>query len=172
MNAPGSVARSVRSSITAHPIPVGTAGNGTLNSNPIKSLYMIVLTHAKRAETTIGFLIVYAGLLFGRAFWLEDPMSIPLHQIQNGALLLFAFFMISDPKTTPNTAIGRYAFASIVAIAAFTIQFIFYEPNGPILALVMSAPLVPLIDALSRGINYQWHQPQLALRRSHTQRGT
>ena len=93
------------------------------------------------------------------------------HQIQNGALLLFAFFMISDPKTTPNTAIGRYAFASIIAVVAFTIQFVFYEPNGTILALVMSAPLVPLIDALSRGQHYQWYRPQLATRQIQTQRG-
>ena len=149
----------------------GQWGSTAVVAFALACLGLIVLTHAKRAETTIGFLVVYTGLLFGRAFWLEDPMSIPLHQIQNGALLLFAFFMISDPKTTPNTAVGRYAFASIVAIIAFTIQFIFYEPNGPILALVMSAPLVPLIDALSRGRHYQWHQPQLAARHSQTQRG-
>ena len=32
--------------------------------------------------------------------------AIPLHRLQNGALLLFAFFMISDPRTTPGLA-GR-----------------------------------------------------------------
>ncbi len=149
----------------------GQWGSAAVVAFALACLGVIVLTHAKRAETTIGFLAVYAGLLFGRALWLEDPMSIPLHQIQNGALLLFAFFMISDPKTTPDTAIGRYGFASIVAIVAFTIQFILYEPNGPILALVMSAPLVPLFDALSRGRHYQWYRPQLATRHSQTQRG-
>jgi Na+-translocating ferredoxin:NAD+ oxidoreductase RnfD subunit len=79
--------------------------------------------------------------------------------------------MISDPKTTPNTAIGRFTFAAIVAFIAFTIQFIFYEPNGPILALVMSAPLVPLIDALSCGHQYQWYRPRLAARQNQSQRG-
>ncbi len=149
----------------------GQWGSTAIVAFALGCLGLIVLTHAKRAETTFGFLVIYAGLLFGRALWLEDPMSIPLHQIQNGALLLFAFFMISDPKTTPNTAVGRYAFASIVAIIAFTIQFIFYEPNGPILALVISAPLVPIIDALSHGQHYQWYRPQLATRHVQTQRG-
>ena len=149
----------------------GQWGSTAIVAFALACLGLIVLTHAKRAETTVGFLAVYAGLLFGRALWLEDPMSIPIHQIQNGALLLFSFFMISDPKTTPNTAIGRYAFASIVAIVAFTIQFVFYEPNGPILALVISAPLVPLIDALSRGRHYQWFRPQLAPQYGQTQRG-
>ena len=149
----------------------GQWGSTAIVAFALGCLGLIVLTHAKRAETTVGFLVIYAGLLFGRALWLEDPMSIPLHQIQNGALLLFAFFMISDPKTTPNTAIGRYAFAGIVAIIGFAIQFIFYEPNGPILALVISAPLVPIIDALSRGQHYQWYRPQLATRHVQTQRG-
>ncbi len=149
----------------------GQWGSTAIVAFALACLGVLVLTHAKQSETTIGFLVVYAGLLFGRALWLEDPLNIPLHQIQNGALLIFAFFMISDPKTTPDTAIGRYAFASVVAFIAFTIQFIFFEPNGPILALVMSAPLVPLIDAFSRGQHYQWYRPQLATRHSQTQRG-
>ena len=41
------------------------------------------------------------ALVFGRSLWLGEPMSIPLHRLQNGALLLFTFFMISDPRTTP-----------------------------------------------------------------------
>ena len=149
----------------------GQWGSTAIVAFALACLGLIVLTHAKRSETTIGFLAVYACLLFGRALWLEDPMSIPIHQIQNGALLLFAFFMISDPKTTPNTAMGRYAFASLVAVIAFTIQYIFYEPNGPILALVMSAPLVPLIDALSRGHHDQWYRPQLTTHQIRTHRG-
>ncbi len=150
----------------------GQWGSTAIVAFALACLGLIVLTHAKRAETTIGFVAVYAALIFGRALWLEDPLSIPLHQIQNGALLLFAFFMISDPKTTPNTAIGRYAFSSIVAVIAFAIQFVFNEPNGPILALAMSAPLVPVIDALSRGCHYQWYRPQLITRRSQPQKIT
>ena len=147
----------------------GQWGSTAIVAFALACLGLIVLTHARRAETTIGFLAVYAGLLFCRALWLEDPLSIPLHQIQNGALLLFAFFMISDPKTTPNTAAGRYVFAGIVAVIAFAIQFVFYEINGPILALVMSAPLVPLIDALSRGRCYQWYRPRLMARHNQFQ---
>ncbi len=149
----------------------GQWGSTAIVAFALACLGVLVLTHAKRSETTFCFLAVYASLLFGRALWLEDPMSIPLHQIQNGALLLFAFFMISDPKTTPNTATGRFAFASIVAIIAFAIQFVFYEPNGPIFALVLSAPLVPIIDAMSRGRHYQWLRPQIATHHSPTRRG-
>ena len=137
-------------------ISTGQWGNAAIGAFALACLGFIVLTRAKRAETTITFLLAYAALLVGRALWLGDPLQIPLHHLQNGALLIFAFFMISDPKTTPNTAAGRIIYAMIVASIAFVIQFVFYQPNGPILALIMSAPLVPLIDFLKRGRNYEW----------------
>ena len=137
----------------------GQWGSAAIGAFGLACLGYVVLTRAKRAETTIAFLGFYAALLFGRALWLGDPMSIPLHQLQNGALLIFAFFMISDPKTTPNAAPGRIVFAAVVAAIAFIIQFSFYQPNGPILALILSAPLVPAIDALLQGTHYRWEKP-------------
>lgn len=137
----------------------GQWGNATFVAFALACLGSIVLTRAKRAETTIAFIIAYGVLVFGRALYLDDPLSIPMHQVQNGALLIFSFFMISDPRTTPNTPIGRVLFACIVAAIAFTIQFIYYQPNGPILALIMACPAVPLIDALLRGKNYRWDKP-------------
>jgi len=137
----------------------GQWGSAAIGAFALACLGFLVLTRARRAETTIAFLLIYASLLFGRAVWLGDPLAIPMHQIQNGALLIFAFFMISDPKTTPNSAAGRVLFAAVVAIIAFTIQFIYYEPNGPILALIISAPAVPLIDMIMQGRIYQWARP-------------
>lgn len=137
----------------------GQWGSTATSAFALACLGFLVLTRARRAETTIAFIIIYAAMLFGRAIWLDDPLSIPLHQVQNGALLIFAFFMISDPKTTPNTAIGRVLYAGLVAGVAYTIQFIYYQPNGPILALIMCAPAVPLIDSLLRGRIYRWEKP-------------
>lgn len=137
-------------------ISSGQWGSAALGAFAIACLGFIVLTRAKRAETTIGFLAFYGLLLLGRALWLGDPLAIPVHQLQNGALLVFAFFMISDPKTTPDTAAGRIVYAMLVAATAFAIQYLLYQPHGPILALVITAPLVPVIDALLRGTTYRW----------------
>ena len=141
-------------------LSAGQWGSAAIGAFSLACLGFLVLTRAKRAETTLAFLLFYGALLFARALWLGDPMSIPMHQLQNGALLIFAFFMISDPKTTPDAALGRVLYAVIVAIAAFVIQFAYYIPNGPILALVLSAPLVPAIDSLLHGMHYQWRTPK------------
>ena len=42
----------------------------------------------------------------------------------------------------------------------FIIQFLNYVPNGPILALVLTAPLVPAIDVLLRAERYRWRSPE------------
>jgi Na+-translocating ferredoxin:NAD+ oxidoreductase RnfD subunit len=141
-------------------VSTGQWGSTAIGALALACLGFLVLTRARRAETTIAFLLIYATILFGRAVWLGDPFAIPLHYLQNGALLIFAFFMISDPKTSPNTATGRIVFAAIVAMTAIIIQFSWYQPNGAILALVFAAPLVPFIDHLSRGRIYQWHLPR------------
>lgn len=137
----------------------GQWGSAAIGALALACLGFLVLTRAKRSETTIAFIASYAILLVGRALWLDDPLTIPMHQMQNGALLIFAFFMISDPKTSPDARGGRLLFGALVASIAYTIQFVFYEPNGPILALIMSAPLVPLIDAVLQGQVYRWKQP-------------
>lgn len=140
-------------------VSTGQWGSAAIGAFALACLGFLVLTRAKRAETTLAFLIAYACLVFGRAVWLGDPLAIPLHQLQNGALLLFAFFMISDPKTSPDRRLGRAIYGSLVAVVTVIIQFVLYEPGAPILALVMCAPCVPLIDALLGRRDYQWTAP-------------
>lgn len=116
----------------------------------------VVTGKAKRWDVSVALLGFYALLLYGRAIWLGDPLSIPTHQMQSGALLIFAFFMISDPKTTPDSRSGRILYAAIVATIGFTLQFGFYNSAGIILALILTAPFVPLIDSFFKGSRYAW----------------
>ncbi|WP_455243995.1 RnfABCDGE type electron transport complex subunit D [Petrachloros mirabilis] len=119
----------------------------------------LVVTRAARADVTLAFLGFYVGLLFGRGAWLGDPITIPLHQIESGALLIFAFFMISDPKTTPDSRTGRIVYALLVALTAIYVQFGYFKPNGPLWGLIACAPLVPLIDRMFPGTPYEWSKP-------------
>ena len=134
---------------------------GQWGTAPILALFLlgmggIVTGKAKRWDVSLALLGSYAALIFGRALWLGDPLTIPTHQMQSGALLIFAFFMISDPKTTPDARIGRVIYAMIVAIIGFIIQFGFYNAAGIILALIITAPFVPLIDKIFPAGRYQW----------------
>jgi hypothetical protein len=112
-----------------------------------------VVTRAARLDVTAAFLASWAVLLFGRALYLGDPLAIPLRQLRSGALLVFAFYMISDPKTTPRTRGGRVSFAALVAGGAFVVQFVLYRQDGLLLALALAAPLATLLGFLHTRIS-------------------
>ena len=116
----------------------------------------LVVNRAARSDVTYAFLISYLGLIFGRSVWLGEPMAIPLHRLQNGALLLFTFFMISDPKTTPDSRAGRLVFASLVAAGAWYVQFRMFRTNGLLWSLALASMIVPLIDRILPGTRYDW----------------
>src|SRR5262249_37080981 len=83
-------------------------------------------------------------------------LTIPIHRLENGALLLFAFFMISDPKTTPDARLGRFVFAALVAFGGWYVQFRLFRTNGLLWSLALFSIAVPLLDALLRGQKYEW----------------
>jgi enediyne biosynthesis protein E5 len=119
-------------------------------------LGLLVLYRARRADISLAFLGGYALLLFGRSMWLGEPWTIPWHRLQSGALLLFSFFMISDPRSTPNSWMGRLAFAWLVVLGAGFIQFWLNRPNGLFFSLAIFSTLVPLIDWLLPAVRYEW----------------
>lgn len=116
----------------------------------------LVIYRAARSDVTYAFLAFYALVVFGRALWLGDPMAIPVHHLSNGALLLFAFFMISDPKTTPDSRAGRILFALVVALGAGYVHFVLFRPNGLLWSLVLTSPITPILNRLLPGTRYEW----------------
>ncbi len=105
---------------------------------------------------TYAFLGFHVAIVIGRTLWLGDPLDIALHQLQGGGLVLFAFFMISDPKTTPDSRAGRVVFALLVALGAAYVQYGLFRPNGLLWSLVVTAMTVPLINRWLPGHRYTW----------------
>ncbi len=128
----------------------------------LASAGLLVVNRAARADVTLTFMTGYAALVIARSFWLGEPLTIPLHRLESGAFLLFSFFMISDPKTTPDSRAGRVLFASLVALGAAYVHFRLFRTNGFLWALAAFSPLVPLIDSVLPAARYQWpgtHHP-------------
>jgi len=138
----------------------------------------LVVNRASRSDVTYAFVGFYCALLVGRSLYMGEPLTIPLHRLENGALLLFTFFMISDPKTTPDSRAGRVVFAALVALGAWHVQFRIFRTNGLLWSLAASSLAVPIIDSLLPGQRYAWParlrvvQPVLAARSSSPRLGT
>lgn len=137
----------------------GQWGSGPTLAYAMAMAGAFVVNRSARSDTSIAFIAAYAAILVWRSIYVGEPLTIPMHRLENGALMIFTFHMISDPKTTPNTRAGRILFASLVALGAGFVAFVLFRPNGPIWALAALAPLVPLIDHVLPGPWYEWKRP-------------
>jgi len=117
---------------------------------------VLVLSAARRADIAVFFFASHAALLFARANWLGDPLVIPIHQLQSGSLLIFTFFMISDPRTAPDSVVGRFLFAFAVAALAHYMAFFMQMRPALYFALILLSPLTLLIDRLIPAQRFAW----------------
>jgi Na+-transporting NADH:ubiquinone oxidoreductase subunit NqrB len=118
----------------------------------------LVVNRAARSDVTYAFIVAWSALVIGRSLWVGEPLTIPIHRLENGALLLFTFFMISDPKTTPDSRAGRILFAALVAYGAWYVQFRLFRTNGLLWSLALWSCAVPLLDWLLPGRRYTWQR--------------
>ena len=125
----------------------GQWGNAAFFAFLLVCLGGLVVNRAARSDVTLAFI--------------ASTMAIPLHRLENGALLLFTFFMISDPKTTPNSRAGRILFAALVSFGAWYVQFQLFRTNGLLWSLAVSSIAVPMIDWLLPGTRYEWSRPAI-----------
>jgi enediyne biosynthesis protein E5 len=125
----------------------------------VSFLAILVLQAARRADIALFFLGGHAAFLLARAAWLGDPWTIPLHQMQSGSLLIFAFFMISDPRTSPDSRVGRLAFAVAVAALGHWLAFFMQMRPALYIALIALSPLTILLDRIMPAKRFTWTAP-------------
>jgi Na+-translocating ferredoxin:NAD+ oxidoreductase RnfD subunit len=120
------------------------------------ALGLAVAHRSFRADVSLAFLATWIVLKAARVLFLGQRPAVLLHQLSVGSLILFTFFMISDPKTTPDGRSTRVAFGIAVAGLAFWLQHQLWVMNSPIWALLCLSPLVPLVDGLWPATRFHW----------------
>ena len=119
----------------------------------------LVVTRAARADVSLAFIAVFSALVFARSAYLGEPLALLLHRLESGAFLLFSFFMISDPKTTPDSRAARILFAALVAATAWYVQFRLFRTNGMVWSLAIWSLAVPVLDHVFPSARYDWARP-------------
>ena len=81
-------------------ISPGQWGSGIVILFAVLSLGFIVVTRVQKLDVSLAFLGTFGLHLFVRQIiYLGWPMDFFIQSISTGSLLLFSFFMITDPKT-------------------------------------------------------------------------
>jgi hypothetical protein len=148
----------------------GQWGNGVVLFFLVLTLGTIVVTRVQKLDTSLAFLLTFGGLLYWRqVLVLGWPLDYFIHSIGSGSLLLFSFFMISDPKTSPNHPLARLIWATSIAAISFYLAAFRWMYNTPVWMLVAIAPLVPVLDGIFRRRSFQWPASENNHSKSQTQ---
>ena len=96
----------------------------------------VVLKQVGRWDTSIAFLLSYGGLEAARNFWLGWSWDVWQHQFMSGSLLLFALFMLTDPRSIPNSRKSRWIWSMAIALSTFILQHYLYLSTAIFLVII------------------------------------
>jgi Na+-transporting NADH:ubiquinone oxidoreductase subunit NqrB len=116
----------------------------------------VVLKRVGRWDTSVAFLVAYALFEAIRNAWLGYPWDVYTHKLTSGSLLLFALFMITDPRSIPNDRSARISWAIAIAGLTFILRNYFYINEAVFIALFALSPLTILLDRLWVAPQFKW----------------
>ena len=82
----------------------------------------------------------------------SQSLGSPLFHWFSGATMLAAFFIVTDPVTSPDSMIGRVVFGGGVGILVFIIRSIGAYPDGVAFAVLLMNATTPLLDQ----VRWRW----------------
>ncbi len=118
----------------------------------------MVLKRVGRWDTTAAFLGTYAFLEAIRNLWLGWTWDVYCHRLMSGSLLLFALFMITDPRSIPNARSSRLLWAGCIAILTFILRNQFFMSTAFFWALFALSPLSVLLDFIWSAPRFSWSE--------------
>ena len=120
----------------------------------------VVLKQVGRWDTSIAFLLSYGGLEAVRNLWLGWSWDVWQHQFMSGSLLLFALFMLTDPRSIPDSKQGRWIWSIAIALCTFILQHYFYLSTAIFWSLFIVSPMTVLLDMVWNAPRFNWLKSQ------------
>lgn len=124
---------------------VGPLGTGAVLVVSACAL-LLFLSRAAHWETTVCFLAAAALLA---AFFPRiacSPLTSVKYELLSGSLLFCGVFMVSDPVTSPHTALGRAVCGAFAGAALMAFRWFGTSEQGAFFAVLLANAASPLID--------------------------
>lgn len=138
-------------------ISPGQWGNFAILFFLIGCLGFIVTYKVNRIDLSILFLASFFVLEFTyQIIYLQWPLDHLTQSFTNGGFLLFTFFMITDPVSTPAHKTIRKFWALAIGILAFILKEFYYIPSSPFWALFALAFSTPFITYFFPSEKFLW----------------
>ena len=121
----------------------------------------LVLKRVGRWDTTGMFLVSYALMEAVRNVYLGWTWDVWAHRMMSGSLLLFALFMVTDPRSIPNARPARLIWAGAIAFLTFILRNYLFMTTAVFWALFLLAPLTVLFDKVWAAPRFEWRKFKL-----------
>lgn len=131
-------------------IASGQWGHDTVLIFALAGAGSLILTRAGRLDSAVAFLAGSVACQLLRHYVLGFRWTVIGYHFTNGALWLFALYMITDPRTTPEKKWARIFHGIAVAVLGTYLAQYHYVRDSFLWSLLILAPAIPLIDWATR----------------------
>jgi Na+-translocating ferredoxin:NAD+ oxidoreductase RnfD subunit len=116
-----------------------------------------ILIITRIADWRIPLSFILSSAFFSMFFNILNPGAFapPAYQMLSGGLLFGAFFMATDPVTSPFTKPGRWVFGSMCGFLTILIRCFSGYPEGVMFAILFMNLFTPLIDHVVLHFRYR-----------------
>jgi len=89
----------------------------------VLALGLVVMWRVNKLPMVLSFWAVFVAGAFLRSYMVHVPVIITLWaQVTSGAFMLYSFFMITDPKTSPASTGNMIIFGAAIGLADLVLQ--------------------------------------------------
>lgn len=140
-----------------NPITPNLSGLGYIAGGLLLGLLKVI-----RIEIPLAMLVSAAVLCLATG---HSPQE-SLYNLSLGGFLFTAFFIATDPVTSPDTPAGRVLFGAIIGVLTELIREFGLYADGLCFAVLAANLLVPQIDRLVLSMQRPWYSERPVLRAS------
>lgn len=126
---------------------------GSLGESPLLLLLGgIWMSWKKVIDWRIAVSLIAGCFVPSTIAWFISPETVlsPFAQLASGGLLLAAFFIATDPVTSPTAPKGRYWYGLGCGLLIFLIRVFGAYPEGVAFAILLMNAVSPLIESATR----------------------
>jgi len=136
----------------------GSLGETSALALLIGGLYILIRGYADW-RTPVAFLATVFVLTGALWLWNSEVYAPPVFHLLAGGLMLGAFFMATDPVTTPVTKVGRWVFGVGAGGLVVLIRVKGGLPEGVMYAILLMNAVSPLLDRCTRPVVFGERNP-------------
>ena len=114
----------------------------------------LLYTRVANWRLTISTIVSAMAMAAAMYYFNPDTYASPLYHLAGGGLLFGAFFMVTDPVSSPFTSSGKWVYGALIGVITIVIRNLSGYPEGMMFAIMLMNMFAPVIDDAVLALKY------------------